>query len=506
MKENNMSIKKLIPVILIILLGGYLALSILKTEKVTVNSEHGEEAKAETVVAEIPKGPHKGKLFTKDGFSLEITIYETGVPPEFRVFILDNGKTVNLDEVKLTVELKRLQRTDLIKFKKHEDYLLGDQEIVEPHSFDVTINASYKGKNYKWSYPSYEGRTTLTPEAIKKAKVVIEKIMPIAMENKVQLPGEIVINTDRVSHIVPQLAGIVSSVGKNMGDYVAKGDLLAVVNSRELADSKREYLEAIHHHELVKTTFARENELWKKKLTSEEEYLKSKHAVEEAVININASKQKLKALNITNSEISSLIVNPEQNLARYEIRAPYGGIVNEKHISVGEAVREDKEIYVIADMSTVWANITVYSKDINAVKPGQSITIRSEALDAVATGKIIFIGSMVGESTRSAKAYALINNPSGIWRPGIFVNAEVFQKSSIVPLAVKTDSLQTFRDWDVIFLTNGKDFQAEPVELGRKTGEWTEIISELPKGIKYVSKNSYILKADVEKSGASHDH
>lgn len=208
--------KKILPAILILFIGIYLAFAILKTEKVNVSSEHHEDAKAETV-DEIPKGSHRGKLFTKEGFSLEITIFETDVPPEFRVFILDKGKPVNLDEVKLTVELRRLQRTDVIKFKKKDDYLLGTQVIEEPHSFDVKIMANYKGKNYVWEYPSYEGRTELSTEAIKKSGIVIEKVRPVFMSTKLELSGEIALNTDRISHIVPQLSGIVTKVTKNMG-------------------------------------------------------------------------------------------------------------------------------------------------------------------------------------------------------------------------------------------------------------------------------------------------
>lgn len=494
--------KKILPVILVILVGVYLSFVILKTEKTVVNNEHHEEKDTK----EIPKGIHKGKLFTKDNFSLEITIYETDIPPEFRVFILDKEKPVNLDEVNLTVELKRVNKTDLIKFKKHGSYLLGNQEIVEPHSFDVKIMTSYKGKNYVWAYPSYEGRTEISQEGIKRSAIEIEAATLVRLENKIELPAEIALNADRVSHVVPQLSGVVSQVFKNLGDTINKGELLAVINSRDLAEAKREYIESVHYMELVKLTFERENNLWKKKINSEEEFFKARHTYEESKITKNVAKRKLLTLGLSESEINSTNSNSDQNLARYEIRAPFSGVVIEKHISIGEALKADSDIFMIADLSTVWANITVYAKDLKNISAGENITISSETLNKTATGKIIFVGSLVGEKTRSAKAYAVINNASGIWKPGLFVTAKISSKENKPTLVVKASSVQNFRDWDVVFINSGNIFQAQPVELGKQSGEWIEILSGLSVGAKYVSKNSYILKADIEKSGASHDH
>jgi len=501
MNQEMFSPKKILPIILVLILTAFFASVILKTEKMTVSEEH-----LETEKTEITKGLHGGKLFQKDGFAVEITIYEEGIPPEFRVFIQDQGKPVNLNAVELSVELKRLQKTDLIRFSKHDDYLVGDQEVSEPHSFLVKIMANYQGKKYEWQYDSFEGRTEIKTEMAKRAGVVIEKAGPIFLKNTLEFSGEIVLNTDRIAHVVPKLPGIVNFIGKNMGEYVQTGELLAVISSRDLAEAKREYLEAVHHHELVKSVYQREESLWQKKLTSEEDYLESKHSLEEAIINNNASRQKLSAFGLTDQEIDLVISSAGKNLARYEIRSPLSGVIIEKDLSLGESVKDDANVFVIADLSTVWASVNIPARDLASVLPGQNLTIHSEELAGETVGKIIFISPLVGEKNRMAKAYVLLNNSRKIWRPGIFIKGKMNSNGIKVPVAVREEALQTFRDWDVVFLNQGNIYQAQPVTLGRKSAGWVEIQSGLEAGMNYVAKNSYVIKADIEKSGASHDH
>ncbi len=509
--------KKIIPVIIILVIGIFLGLAILKTEKIKVSSghedEHGHnehEEHSESGEAEHQqghKGEHGGKVFSKDNFTLELAIFEKGVPPEFRVYIENHHKPVSPDEVKLIIELNRFAgKKDIINFKSQKTYLLGDKTVEEPHSFDVSIKANWQGKDYQWQYSSYEGRTELSFEEIIRAGIAIEKAGPVKMEETVDLPAEIIMNSDRVSHVVPQISGVVTDVFKNLGDKTKKGETIAIINSRELADAKSEYIESIHHLELVKDAFNREEILWKKKISSEENYFIKRHALEEGQINNYAAKQKLATLGLTNSEINSLELNPNQNLARYEIHSPFTGTVIEKHISMGEAVKPDSDIFIISDLSTVWANITVYAKDSNYINLGQKIKIKNDANNTSDWGKIIYIGSLVGKDTRTAKVYALINNKSGIWKPGTFITANLVKKTFTVPVAVKESAIQTFRDWNVVFLNSENQFEVQPVELGRHVGNWVEVKSGLLPGQKYAVNNSYILKADIEKSGASHDH
>ncbi len=128
---------------------------------------HGhEEAEA------TPRGPHDGRLLTDGSFSLELAIFESGVPPEFRAWATDNGKPVNPSEVTLQVRLGRLGGvSETIQFAPRGDFLRGDQEVYEPHSFDVHITANYLGKAHSWEYESYEGRTTISARTLHGRRV-----------------------------------------------------------------------------------------------------------------------------------------------------------------------------------------------------------------------------------------------------------------------------------------------------------------------------------------------
>src|SRR3989339_1524531 len=190
MKNLIIRFKKISAICIVILVGIVLAWVILRMEKTTVNESH-EEIESEHEEDGHAKGHHGGRLLSEDSFQVEITIYERGIPPQFRVYIFDNGTLVNPDEVKLTVELHRLGgRVDTINFQKEGDYLRGDKVVEEPHSFDVKVLANWKGNTYRWEYSQVEGRVELSPEAVQSAGIVVETAGPVQMKTVIELPGE----------------------------------------------------------------------------------------------------------------------------------------------------------------------------------------------------------------------------------------------------------------------------------------------------------------------------
>lgn len=447
------------------------------------------------------KGPHGGKLLTKGDFSLEVKIFEEGVPPEFRLYAFDDGKAIPPTAYKATIALKRLERTDTINFSPRGEYLLGDKEIVEPHSFDVTVKATREGTPYEWMYSSYEGRTEIYPEALAGANVVIEQVGPVLMKNVMELPAQLALNADKTAHVVPRLAGVVAEVRKNLGDRVARGEVMAILNSGDVATARQAYIESRQRLELARISAQREEALWRKKISPEEDYLIKKHALSEAQLTYQASAQRLAALGVPAGQISS-----QSNLARYELRAPLSGVVIAKNVTVGEAVSGTETIFTVADLSTVWVDITVPPSQLSAVRTGQRVIVHLEDESVEVPGTVTYVESFVGEETRSLRARVVIPNPSGMWKPGLFVKVDLTQNEAMVSMAVKGEALQTFRDWNVVFIKVGNLFEARPLELGRHEGEWVEVLSGLIPGQSYAAKNSFVVKADVMKSGASHDH
>jgi len=586
-----MKTKFLLPIIAILGIGVAVADLILNMDTVS-NNAHESTPDSEPVDA-IARGSHGGWLFSENGLQVEVKIFETGIPPQFRVYVTDNsGKAVPLNEVDLTIRLNRLDRVDEIHFKPvGKKYLLGDKTVVEPHSFDVKIYARWKEQNYEWEFSQIEARAELPQEAIKNADITIATAGPAKLKSLLKLTGEIGLNEEKVVHIVPRLDGVVKKVFKDLGDKVKVGDVLAIIESRELADAKINYLALIKQSDLTKldleretllyenttrmldilqkqldleqmyrelknlvigksrellipayaklslakSVYLREKKLFEKGISSESEYLfavenyksgeakyialrekiaydgqwevrqkKRTHEVEK--LKLQMTRQKLFALGLTNHEIGTLSSQKEQAFTQYELRSPLAGVIIQKHLTTGEAVKKDDDIFLLADFSQVWVNIAIPAKNLKYVKLGQTVVVRNENLDIEAEGKLTYLDSIIDKKNRTVTGRVVIPNTKGDWRPGTFVTLQLLLGERRVPLAVPEKSIQTVRDWSVVFVKYGNFFEARPLELGESDGQWVEVLAGLRAGEQYVAQNSFVVKAEIEKSSAVHDH
>lgn len=466
------------------------------------------EAGAETGPPAYARGPHGGRLLSEGPLQLEVTIYESGVPPQLRVYPLDAKlKPLPPDSVGLRIELHRLGgRVNRIGFRPEGDYLRGDAVVEEPHSFDVKVTAQYRGRHHEWSYEQIEGKVELGAGQVASAGIVINTVGPRKMITTIELPGEVKADETRLAHVVPRLQGVAASVLKREGERARKGELMAVLNSRELADAKSAYLSAKQNAEFTRGAVEREETLWRKKISAEQDFLEAKRAFEQAALSERLAAHTLNVLGVPSGSLAGLASAPAESMSRYEIRSPLNGEVIERSITVGEAVTAEKNIFTVADLSSVWVDVTVYAKDIASVRAGQEATVRSSDLGAEVTGRVSYLGPLVGQDTRAATARIVLPNPGGRWRPGLFVTVHLVRDQTTVPLAVAADAIQTFRDWRVVFVRSGNWFEARPLELGRSDGEWVEVLSGLSPGEQYAGTNSFAVKAEIGKLGATHDH
>ncbi len=463
------------------------------------DKKRADEAHHEAEVAAPRKGPHGGRLFAEGGYSLELTIFETGVPPQFRVYTYRNGKPADPAQSKVVVTLERLGRKPQpFAFTKEADYLKGDAVVEEPHSFAVTIAADSAGKSHRFKFEQVEARVAMSDAQLASNGVQVATVGPARIKTVLQLQGEVRLNEDRTVHVVPRLTGLVESVAVNAGDSVRRGQVLAVLSSQSLADQRSEWLAAQKRLALARTTFEREKTLWEGRISAEQDYLQSRQALQETEIAEQSARQKLASLGVTASTSG--------NLTRYEIRSPIDGVVTDKKISVGEVLKDDANIFMVADLSTVWVEVTVYAKDLNAVKLGQRATVKATSFEAQADGKLSYVGALVGEQTRAAKARVVLPNTKGLWRPGLPVSVELTADEVEVRRAISADAVQSLRDSPVVFGRYGNQFEARPVELGRSDGKLIEVLGGLEPGERYAARNSYLIKADIGKAGASHDH
>lgn len=194
------------------------------------------------------------------------------------------------------------------------------------------------------------------------------------------------------------------------------------------------------------------------------------------------------------------------NLTRFELRSPIDGIVTDKRITVGQSVGETEPVFTVSDLSSVWVEAPVATKDLGTIRTGLAVQVKASGFDAQAAGTITYVSALVGEQTRSATARVVLPNPKGLWRPGLPVTVEVTSSEAEVPVAVQVDAIQSVRDWQVVFGRYGQQLEARPLELGRSDGRVVEVLSGLSAGERYAAKNSFVIKAELGKAGASHDH
>ena len=196
---------------------------------------------------------------------------------------------------------------------------------------------------------------------------------PGALKMELSFPGEIRLNADRQANIVPRLSGIVKEVMKSVGDTVKKGEVMAVIESRDLADARAFFHAAMERVTLAEANYAREERLWKKKISAEQEYLTAKQALSEARIELESAKQKLMALGMSSKYLEDHPHDLSEVLTAFNMTAPFEGKVIEKDITLGELLQEDTVAFVVADLSTVWVDLSIYQKDLPFVREGQSV-------------------------------------------------------------------------------------------------------------------------------------
>ena len=342
--------------------------------------------------------------------------------------------------------------------------------------------------------PKEMNQVLMDEAQIKASDIHVANAGPLAISTILQFPGEIQINDDRTVHVVPRVSGVAEAVLVSTGQIVKKGQTLAVFSSQMISEQRSALQTAQKRLSLANTIYQREKTLWEQKITAEQDYLQALQSLREAEIAVDNAQQKLSALGV--------ILNNNANsgsLNRFELHAPYDGLVVERNLSVGEAVKEDTPIFTISDLSTVWAEVHIPAKDLPHVRMGDKVTLRATAFDAQTTGTVAFIGALVGELTRMAKARIVLANPQGAWRPGLFVSVEVKAAEVRVPIAIETDALQTLGTQQVVFVRTETGFKAHPVKIGLNDGKRVEVLEGLAAGVRYAARGSYILKSELSK-------
>jgi cobalt-zinc-cadmium efflux system membrane fusion protein len=387
----------------------------------------GQENGGHSESADAPEGPNGGRILTDGDFAVEVTIFETGQEPQFRVFPTRDGKPLDPKSVQLTMTLKRLDgEVDRFTFKPSGTYLAGQGVVEEPHSFDIEVVAVEGGKRHRWTYSSPEGRTRIAADAAKVGGIEVLSAGPATIGEVRELYGTVQLATTARSEIRGQFPGRIVAVTKAVGDTVRKGELLARIESSE-------------------------------------------------------------------------------SLQIYPVHATVSGVVAERGGNPGD-VTGDRALYVITDPAQTTVVFNVFPKDLEAIRPGMRVEVETQDGQPIGSASL---GDYLPEGNQEAGTALLraaIPNRTGMLRPGMALRGRVTVNAVNVPLAVRTEAIQPYRDFKVVFANYGEDYEVRMLTLGRSSPEWTEVLGGLKPGTPYVAKGSFLVRADIEKSGASHDH
>jgi cobalt-zinc-cadmium efflux system membrane fusion protein len=380
----------------------------------------------ETANGDYERGPSNGRMLVDGDFAVELAIFETGVPPEYRAWVTAGDAQVAPNDVDLQVTLTRLGNVqDRINFFVEGDYLRGDQVIYEPHSFLVSVTANHRGSRHAWEFDSFEGRTSISPAMVAGFGIETATAGPASISQNLDVIGQTVAHPELSRQISARFNGIVTAVYVSVGERVREGQRLLTIES-------------------------------------------------------------------------------DSSLTPYTISSPIDGYVSQRIANPGEQTNS-RVLLEILDTSQVWAELSIHLSQRNQVTEGMPVRISSPISEATVSGVIDSFNLSV-RPNQSIIARVLIDNENNAFAPGTFIEGSIETGEIEVPLAVKRTGLQPFRDFTVVFAQIGDTYEVRMLDLGRQDGEWIEVLGGLNPGTTYVTTNSYILKADVEKSGASHDH
>ncbi len=430
-------------------------------------------------------------------------------------FVAVYGQATETEHAGQTVR-KTEHQSEKVEHQNEKNEQPAYVEDVNEGANDTHEGENHRDHDAKKGHSEHEddgdSKLKFSSDELKEFSIELARANPGAISKTLGLSGEVIVAPDKLFHVHALVAGMVRKVFKELGDNVKEGDLLATLSSRELAETKAQLVAANSRLHLTNANLKRERELYQKKVTAEQEYLQAKQAQTEASIELKLAKQRLLALGLSNQDVISVLLSDSDDLTRFELRAPTDGIIIAKHAVHGELLNTETQTFTIANLNQVWVNLTIHQKDLPVIHKGQSVVISTRDRLAESQpefrGVIDWVSPTLSEATRSATARVILENADRRWRPGLFVSGTVAIAETMARVVIPRSALQNVEDRTVVFVQEGDEFKARPVQLGRTDTHRVEIVQGLEPGETFVSKNAFTLKAQMSKSafGGGHAH
>lgn len=341
----------------------------------------------------------------------------------------------------------------------------------------------------------------LEPKQVELAGIRSTAVTRDDVNVELRLNGQVTFNRNRSTWITPGLAGVVREVTRTAGDRVESGTTLVVLSSRELAEAKSQYLAAKQRLELAQKNFERIAGLWKNKIIAEQEYLDAQQAQAEANVVFQTTAQNLYTLGLSREDVAELPGAAPSLLSRYEVQAPFTGTLVEQHVTEGEKVQSDTELFMLTPLETMWVMASVYEEDIARIKPGQSGTVTVQAYpNREFTGSVTWIADTVDEQTRTLQVRLEAPNEQRLLKAGMFAVVKLILWKEKGVLNIPLKALLTEPGGTFVFVEKSAGcYERQDVQVGIRCENTIEIKSGLAEGQRIVIEGASILKSELEK-------
>lgn len=348
----------------------------------------------------------------------------------------------------------------------------------------------------------------LTEDQIKEAKILTMPAKPGHLIQQIRAPGKVILSPESKAYVTPQVSGMVTKIYKQIGDDVRQDEVIAILESREIAEAKADYIAAARRAQLKQTLLSKEQTLRAQQISAEKDLWEAQAAAEEASINAELARQKLLALGFSVSEINGLAdLNAQniQNLRYYELRSPINGTLVATNLVLGEHVGTDHRAATVADLSQLLVEVDIPASQYKVIKKGLMAKASTGKNDQCSS-EIVCFKPIVEDSTRTIKAYAKLKDENNNWTPGTYVNMLIDSQVTKQPLVIPLSAIQQIDGETVVFVAQADGFEIRPVTTGSRDNQRVAIIDGLQKGEQIAVTNTFLLKADHEKDEAEHEH
>lgn len=354
----------------------------------------------------------------------------------------------------------------------------------------------------------HSGIIALSPEAVEHAGIKTEAVSLKPVNVEYSFTGKVSVNETILAHVGPRIPGRAVEVFANPGDYVKKGQRLAIIDSPELGEAQSQYLKAKTAFEIAEKSYERAKMVLEGKVISTGEFQRREGEYLTTKAELKAADDKLHLIGMSEKEISAIGKEHTIN-SSVAIYSPIAGAVIERHLTLGEVVEPVKPLFTIADLSNLWVIADVTEMDIPKVKKGQGALVTvSPYPEKIFKGKISYISEVIDPETRGVKVRVEVQNAKGLLKPEMFATVKITTSEKEKVLAVPESALQRDGDKTVVFVAKDEhEFEKRTVEAGPRLNGIHRILSGLQEGETVVVKGAFTLKSEGQKGElAEHEH